>query len=117
MLTNDEIYQTLDYKVWKCAHEIKEELDTSGLISLEAELISTFIENQPDVIIDKIGRYLTTAVDEKVVEARKRAAQSGKQIELCGLQPQELEYRLLPQEVKKNFGSEAGRLGEYGRVA
>ena len=112
MVTKDEIYGTLHPKQWKCPHEIREELDTAGIGSLEAELSSTFVQNQPDVMMSTIERYLTAFVDEKVAEYRKRT-QTNEQREQCGLQPQELEYRLLPQEIKKRSGTEAGKSGEY----
>ncbi len=113
MVTKEEIYRTLQYQEWKCPHEVKEELDTQSTTSLEASLFAEFIQNQPEVILSKIERYLTTFVDEKVAEARIRREQTEEQIRLCGLQPKELEYRLLPQEIKKRSGTESGKSGEY----
>lgn len=117
MLTKDQIYQTLNYKDWKCAHEIKEELDTETTTSLEASLFTEFVQNQPEVVLSTIEKYLTAFVDEKVAEARKRGAPSDKQVERCGAQQQELEYRLVPQEVKKSFEQEDKPSGEYRSVA
>ena len=112
MLTKDEIYHTLSYKQWKCAHEIKEELDTENTTSLETSLFTEFVQKQPEVMLSTIEKYLTSFVDEKVAQAQKRS-QNYIQIQQCGLLRQELEYRLLPQEVKKNTGREAGVSGEY----
>lgn len=116
MLTKDEIYHTLSYKDWKCAHEIKEELDTETTTSLEASLFTEFVQNQQDVVLSTIEKYLTAFVDGKVAEYRKRT-QNTEQIQLCGLQLQELEYRLLPQQIKLRSGTEEGKLGEYRSVA
>lgn len=116
MLTKDQIYRTLNYKDWKCAHEIKAELETESTASLEASLIAEFLQSRPEVLLPTIERYLTAFIREKVAEARKRS-QDAKQVELCGFQPGELEYRLLPQEVKKNFGREDKPSGEYRNVA
>ncbi len=116
MLTKEQIYQTLNYKGWKCTHEIKEELETENTASLEASLFAEFVQSRPEVLLPTIERYLTVFVDEKVAEARKRN-QDAKQMEQCGFQPGELEYRLLPQEVKKGFGREDKPSGEYRSVA
>lgn len=116
MLTKDQIYQTLNYQDWKCAHEIKEELETESTTSLEASLSSEFLQSRPEVLLPTIERYLTVFVNEKVAEARKRN-QDAKQVEQCGFQPGELEYRLLPHEVKKEFGREDKPSGEYRNVA
>ena len=112
MVTKDEIYHTLHYKDWKCAHEIKEDLGTAGTSSLEASLFASFVQNQPEVVLSQIETYLTAFVDEKVAEYRKRL-QNDAQIRQCVLQRQELEYRLVPQEIKLRFGAEEGKLGEY----
>lgn len=116
MLTKAQIYQTLNYKDWKCTHEVKEKLDTESTTYLETSLFTEFVQNQSEVILSTIEKYLTAFVDEKVAEARKRVAQSNQQIELCGLQKEELEYRLLPQEIKLRSGTEKGRPGEYRSV-
>lgn len=116
MLTKEKIYYTLHPKQWKCAHEIKEELETESTISLETSLFTEFVQNQPEVIVSEIERYLTSFVEGKVAEARKRL-QNDRQIRQCGLLRQELEYRLLPQEVKLRSGTEEGRSGEYRSVA
>lgn len=116
MLTKDQIYQTLNYKDWKCAHEIKEELDTAGTASLETSLFAEFVQSRPEVLLPTIEKYLTAFVNEKVAEARKRLQNEG-QIQQCGLLRQELEYRLRPQEVKKGFGREDKPSGEYRSVA
>lgn len=105
MVTKDEIYDTLRYKQWKCAHEIKEELDTAKTASLERSLFMDFAQSRPEVVLSDIERYLTAFVDGKVVEYRKRT-QSNEQIERCGLQLQELEYRLVPQEIKLRSSAE-----------
>lgn len=115
MVTRDEIYHTLSYQDWKCVHEVKEVLTTVGTATLEANLFQEFVQNQSAVLLSTIERHLTTFVDERVAEARKRV-QNYEQIPQCGFQREELEYRLVPQEIKKRSGAEAGRSGEYERV-
>jgi len=112
MVTRDEVYHTLSYKDWKCAHEVNDKLNSTGTASLEKNLIAEYVQNQPEVVLSTIEKYLTTFVHEKVAEYRKRT-QTNEQIEQCGSQRQELEYRLVPQEIKKRSGTEAGRSGEY----
>ena len=112
MVTKDEIYHTLRYKEWKCAHEVQEELDTAGTASLETSLFAEFVQNQPEVVLSEIEKYLTKFVDEKVAEYRTRV-QTEEQVRRCELQSKELEYRLVPQEIKKRSGTETGKSGEY----
>ena len=116
MVTRDEIYGTLHPKRWKCAHEIKEELDTVETSSLETSLFAEFVQQQPEVLLPTIEKYLTAFVDGKVAEYRKRT-QNNEQILSCGLQLKELEYRLLPQEIKLRTDAEEGKSGEYRSVA
>ncbi len=103
----DQIYHTLSYKIWKCAHEVKDKVIAAQIPSLEASIFEEFVRAQPEVMLPTIERYLTTFVNEKVAEARKRT-QNYEQLTQCGVLPGELEYRLLPQEVKKRSGRESG---------
>jgi len=112
MVTKDEIYHTLSYKDWKCVHEVKEELTTATTSSLETHLFQEFVQSREEVLIPAIERYLTSFVDQKVAEYRTRT-QTNEQVKQCGLQRKELEYRLVPQEIKKCSGTEAGKSGEY----
>jgi len=112
MVTREEIYGTLSYTDWKCAHEMREELTATTTPSLEANLFHEFVQSREEVLIPAIERCLTAFVDEKVAEAQRRK-QNEEQIQRCGVQQRELEYRLVPQEIKKERGAETGVSGEY----
>ncbi len=103
----DQIYHTLSYKIWQCAHEVKDKVIAAQTPSLEANLFEEFVRAQPEVMLPTIERYLTAFVNENVAEARKRT-QNYEQLTQCGVLPGELEYRLLPQEIKKRSGRESG---------